>query len=421
MDKQIFELDMGLLIAGAKYQGEFEERLKAIIKEVTDSDGQIILFIDEIHTVIGAGKNSGAMDMAQLLKPALARGQMKTIGATTMAEYRKHIEKDPALERRFQPVLVDEPSIEDATTILRGIKGNYERHHGVKISDAAVVAAVQLSVKYVSDRFLPDKAIDLIDEAAASVKMDLYSAPEEVSNLEKQIKQLEVEKNALSKEDKKNNQNVARISQIEKEIAELSESFQIAKSSWESAKSHVDRIKSIKDEINLLRIQADQALQKSDYSLSAEITYGKIPALEKELVMIDNQIEQAKHDGTLVIDDQVEPEDIARIISRRTGVPASKLIQSDIEKLTHLENYLRERVVGQDHALEAVSNAIRRARSGLNDPHRPLGSFIFMGPTGVGKTELAKALAEYLFDDSKHLIRIDMSEYMEKHAVARLI
>jgi ATP-dependent Clp protease ATP-binding subunit ClpB len=421
MDKQIFELDMGLLIAGAKYQGEFEERLKAIIKEVTDSDGQIILFIDEIHTVIGAGKNSGAMDMAQLLKPALARGQMKTIGATTMAEYRKHIEKDPALERRFQPVLVDEPTIEDATTILRGIKGNYERHHGVKISDAAVVAAVQLSVKYVSDRFLPDKAIDLIDEAAASVKMDLYSAPEEVSKLEKQIKQLEVEKNALSKEDKKNNQNVARISQIEKEIAELSESFQIAKSSWESAKSHVDRIKSIKDEINLLRIQAEQALQKSDYSLSAEITYGKIPTLEKELEMIDNQIEKAKQDGTLVIDDQVEPEDIARIISRRTGVPASKLIQSDIEKLTHLENYLRERVVGQDHALEAVSNAIRRARSGLNDPHRPLGSFIFMGPTGVGKTELAKALAEYLFDDSKHLIRIDMSEYMEKHAVARLI
>lgn len=324
--------------------------MKAIIKEVTDSDGQIILFIDEIHTVIGAGKNSGAMDMAQLLKPALARGQMKTIGATTMAEYRKHIEKDPALERRFQPVLVDEPSVDDAITILRGIKGNYERHHGVKISDAAVVSAVQLSVKYVSDRFLPDKAIDLIDEAAASVKMDLYSAPEAVSKLEKKIKQLEVEKNALLQEDKnnkntKNEKNVVRLEQIDKEIAELSESFHVAKSQWESAKSHVDRIKSIKDEINLLRIQADQALQKSDYALSAEISYGKIPSLEHELLDIDKQIEQAKSDGTLVIDDQVEPEDIARIISRWTGIPTVKLIQSDIEKLSHLEDYLRERVV----------------------------------------------------------------------------
>lgn len=423
MDKQIFELDMGLLIAGAKYQGEFEERLKAIIKEVTESDGQIILFIDEIHTVIGAGKNSGAMDMAQLLKPALARGQMKTIGATTMAEYRKHIEKDPALERRFQPVLVDEPSIDDAITILRWIKANYERHHGVKISDAAVVSAVQLSVKYVSDRFLPDKAIDLIDEAAASVKMNLYSAPEYVSKLEKQSKQLEVEKNALIREDKEwnNQKNSVRIQQIEKELAEIAETYTAQKTQWESAKSLVDRIKSIKDEINVLRITADQALQKSDYTLSAEISYGKIPTLEKELQNIDTQIEQARQDGSLIIDDQVDPEDIASIISRRTGVPASKLIQSDIEKLVHLEEYLRERVVGQDHALEAVSNAIRRARSGLNDPNRPLGSFVFMGPTGVGKTELAKALAEYLFDDSKHLIRIDMSEYMEKHAVARLI
>ena len=419
IDKQIYELDMWLLIAGAKYQWEFEERLKAIIKEATDSDGLIIIFIDEIHTVIGAGKTQGAMDMAQLLKPALARWQMKTIGATTLAEYRKHIEKDPALERRFQPVAIDEPNIEDAITILRGIKWNYERHHGVKISDAAVVAAVELSTKYISDRFLPDKAIDLIDEAGASVKMNLYSAPDHVTKLERQIKQLEVEKNALIREDNKKNEN--RLNNIEKDLAQLQEEYNTVKTSRESTKNLVDRMKSIKDEINSLNIQADQALQRSDYNTSAEITYGKIPALQKELEEVENTVEKAKEDGTLSVDDQVDPEDIAHIISRWTGIPASKLVQSDIDKLLKLEDHLRLRVVGQDHALEIVADAIRRARSGLNDPNKPLGSFIFAWPTWVGKTELAKALAEFMFDDKNHMIRIDMSEYMEKHTVARLI
>lgn len=418
-DRQIFELDMGLLIAGAKYQWEFEERLKAVIKEVTDSDGQIILFIDEIHTVIWAGKTSWAMDMAQLIKPALARWQMKTIWATTLAEYRKHIEKDPALERRFQPVIVDEPSTEDAITILRWIKANYERHHGVKISDAAVVSAVNLSTKYISDRFLPDKAIDLMDEASASVKMNLYSAPEEVSKLEKQIKNLEVEKNALQREDKSHN--TPRLWEIEKILSDLNEQYNAAKSGRESAKSMIDQVKNIKDQINDLTSQAQQAMQRSDYNTSAEITYGKIPALQQELIDIENKIESAKSSWALVIDDEVEPEDIAKIISRWTWIPANKLVQSDMDKLLHLEDYLRHKVLGQDHALEAVSNAIRRARSWLNDPHRPIWSFIFAGPTGVGKTELAKWLAEFLFDSSNNMIRIDMSEYMEKYAISRLI
>jgi ATP-dependent Clp protease ATP-binding subunit ClpB len=417
--KIIYELDMGQLIAWTKYQGEFEERLKAIITEVTWSDGQIILFIDEIHTVIWAGKTQGSMDMAQLLKPALARGQMKTIWATTLAEYRKHIEKDPALERRFQPVTVDEPSAEDAMTILRGIKANYERHHGVNIADAAIVSAVNLSVKYISDRFLPDKAIDLIDEAAASVKMDLYSAPASVTQIATQIKQLEVEKNALNQEDTKKNQK--RIEEIGSILANLNETYHQALTQRESTKSLVDRNKDINEHINKLRIQAEQAMNQSDYALSAEITYGQIPTLQKQLQQIQDQIQDAKDAWTLIIDDTVDSEDIAHIISRRTNIPVNKLLQSDIQKLTGLETYLRQRVVWQDHALQVVSNAIRRARSGLNDPHRPLGSFIFAGPTGVGKTELAKSLAEFVFDDDKHMIRLDMSEYMEKHAVAKLI
>lgn len=419
IDKKVYELDMWLLIAGAKYQWEFEDRLKSIIKEATDSDWQIILFIDEIHTVIWAGKTQWAMDMAQLLKPALARWQMKTIWATTLSEYRKHIEKDPALERRFQPVSVDEPTVEDAISILRGIKSNYERHHGVKISDAAVVSAVDLSVKYISDRFLPDKAIDLIDEAAASVKMNLYSAPEHVVKLEKQIKQLEIEKNALSKEDDKISK--SRIEKIDKEIAQLQEQYLSAKTSRESTKDIVDKVKSIKNEISWLRAQADLATQRSDYNTSAEIIYGKIPQLEKELEKLEDDIEKSKQDWTMSINDQVDPEDIANIISRWTGIPASKLVQSDIDKLLQLEEHLKLRVVWQDHALQVVADAIRRARSWLNDPNRPIWSFIFAWPTWVGKTELAKALAEFMFDDKNHMIRIDMSEYMEKHSVSRLI
>lgn len=418
-DKVIYELDMGQLIAGTKYQGEFEERIKALITEITESDGQIILFIDEIHTVIWAGKTQWAMDMAQLLKPALARGQMKTIGATTLAEYRKHIEKDPALERRFQPVIIDEPSIEDTLTILRGIKSYYERHHGVKITDDALVSAVQLSVKYISDRYLPDKAIDLIDEASASVKMDLYSAPKSVSQIANQIKQLEVEKNALSKEINKKSQK--RLTEIEKLLTNLWESYRQWLTQRESTKSLVDRNKQISDQINQLRIKSEQAMNQWDYALSAEITYGQIPSLQKDLENIQMQMDQAKSSGILMIDDSVDAEDIAQIISRRTNIPATKLLQSDIAKLQWLEEYLTQKVVWQDYAVSVVSNAIRRARSWLNDPYRPLGSFIFAGPTWVGKTELSKALAEFMFDDSKQMIRLDMSEYMEKHSVSKLI
>ncbi len=421
--KKIIELRIGELMAWTQYRGSFEEKLKSIIDTLEKSEGQIILFIDELHTIIWAGKTEGSADMANMLKPALARGKMRVIGATTLSEYRKHIEKDPALERRFQPVIVDEPSVEDATTILRGIKANYERHHGVRITDAAVVAAVELSTRYIADRFLPDKAIDLMDEAAASVKMGIVSEPEELSKLDKEIKQLEIEKQALLRELKedKNNKLQGRINQIDKQVSSLKEEYTALRVSFDTEKELLQQHKSLQEQIAKGEHAAQIAMNNSDYNTSAEITYGQIPVLQKQLEQVKAQIEQAKRSGSLTIKDQVEPEDIAAIVSRRTGIPVNKLIASDREKLTHLENYLKEKVIGQDHAVHAVANAIRRARAGIKDPNRPIGSFIFAGPTGVGKTELAKTLAGFLFDDPKAMIRIDMSEYMEKHAVARLI
>lgn len=422
-DKKIIELDMWSLMAGAKYRGEFEERLKLVLEVLEKSAGQMILFIDEIHTIVGAGKAEGAMDMGNMMKPALARGAIRVIGATTLNEYRKHIEKDPALERRFQPVLVDEPTREDAIAILRGIKANYERHHGVKISDAAVVAAVDLGIKYIADRYMPDKAIDLIDEASASVKMWIVSEPEEMTKLYRQIRQLEIEKQALSIEikEKKNDKKEQRVTAIEQQLAVSQEEYASFKAERERERWLVVKQKELKEQIAQAEHEAEVALGQSDYNKVAELKYSRIPALQKELTWLEEDIEKAREEWNLLIKDQVDPSDIAAIISKRTGIPVSKLIESDREKLTHLEDHLRERVVGQDHAVEAVANAIRRARAGINDPKRPLGSFIFAGPTGVGKTELAKSLAEFLFDDEKSMIRIDMSEYMEKHAVAKLI
>ncbi|MFD0999833.1 ATP-dependent chaperone ClpB [Ohtaekwangia kribbensis] len=415
-DKILVSLDMGLLVAGAKYKGEFEERLKAVIKEVTDSNGQIILFIDEIHTLIGAGGGGeGAMDAANLLKPALARGELHAIGATTLKEYQKYIEKDKALERRFQSVMVDEPSVEDSISILRGIKDKYELHHGVRIKDDAVIASVELSSRYISDRFLPDKAIDLMDEAASKLRLEMDSLPEELDELNRKIMQLEIEREAIRREKDREKEAI-----LSKEIAELSEQRNSLKAKWESEKEVVHGIQKEKENIDKLKFEAEQAEKAGDYGKVAEIRYGKITEAEKHLNDFQLKMKEMQGEKTL-LKEEVDSEDIAEVVAKWTGIPVSKMLQSEREKLLHLEEELSKRVAGQEEAIQALSDAVRRSRAGLQDPKRPIGSFIFMGTTGVGKTELSKALAEYLFDDENSMVRIDMSEYQERHSVSRLI
>jgi ATP-dependent Clp protease ATP-binding subunit ClpB len=414
--KQIYSLDMGSLIAGAKYKGEFEERLKAVIKEVTSADGEIVLFIDEIHTLVGAGgSGEGAMDAANILKPALARGELKAIGATTLAEYQKYIEKDKALERRFQKVLVDEPSAEDAISILRGIKEKYEVHHKVRIKDEAVIAAVELSQRYISDRFLPDKAIDLMDESAAKLRLEIDSVPEELDEIERKIMQLEIEREAIKRE-----KDEKKLSVLNKEIANLSEERNQMKAKWQEEKAVVDGIQTKKKEIEAFRMEADRAERAGDFGKVAEIRYGKIKEAEEQLEKLKVELLERQANSSLV-KEEVTSEDIAEVVSKWTGIPVQSMLQSEREKLLNLEDELHNRVVGQDDAIGAISDAIRRSRAGLSDPKKPIGSFIFLGTTGVGKTELAKALAEYLFNKDDALVRIDMSEYQEKHTVSRLI
>ena len=413
--KTIVSLDMGLLVAGAKYKGEFEERLKAVIKEVTDSEGEIILFIDEIHTLIGAGGGEGAMDAANLLKPALARGELHAIGATTLKEYQKYIEKDKALERRFQAVTIDEPSPEDAISILRGIKDKYELHHGVRIKDDAIIAAVQLSYRYLTERFLPDKAIDLIDEAAAKLRIEMDSMPAELDELQRKIMQLEIEREAIRRENDKTKE-----TDLSKNIAELTEKRDILKAKWENEKSIIKNITTQKEKIDQLKVQAEQAEREFDYGKVAEIRYGKLVEAEKQLKIFQQEAEKLKQNSPL-LKEEVDQEDIAEIVAKWTGIPLTKMLQSEREKLLHLEEELGKRVAGQEEAISAIANAVRRSRAGLQDPKRPIGSFIFLGTTGVGKTELAKALAEFLFNDEHAMVRIDMSEYQERHAVSRLI
>jgi len=414
--KTLISLDMGLLVAGAKYKGEFEERLKAVIKEVTDSEGEIILFIDEIHTLIGAGGGGeGAMDAANLLKPALARGELHAIGATTLKEYQKYIEKDKALERRFQSVLVDEPDAADAISILRGIKDKYELHHGVRIKDDAVISAVELSQRYISDRFLPDKAIDLMDEAAAKLRMEIDSLPQELDELNRRIMQLEIEREAIRREKNKDKESV-----LSKEIAELSEKRQSVKAKWESEKAVIMGIRREKENLDKLKLEAEQAERSGDYGKVAEIRYGKMGEAEEKLASFQRQLTEMQQ-GSALLKEEVDAEDIAAVVAKWTGIPLSKMIQSEREKLLHLEDELGRRVAGQREAITALSDAVRRSRAGLQDPKKPIGSFIFLGTTGVGKTELAKALAEYLFNDDNAMVRIDMSEYQERHAVSRLV
>ena len=415
-DKEIFALDMGALIAGAKYQGEFEERLKSVVKEVIASEGNIFLFIDEIHTLIGAGKSQGAMDAANILKPALARGELRAIGATTLDEYQKYFEKDKALERRFQKVMVDEPSEEDAISILRGLKERYETYHKVAITDDAIVAAVQLSTRYITDRHLPDKAIDLIDEAAARLRLEMNSMPEELEVVERKIRQLEIERAAMEREKDK-----SKLAKIEEELANLQEQRRELKAKWEEERGLITQIQELKEELEQLKLDAQRLEREGNFSAVAEIRYGKVPEVEAKLDALNKELQELQERGELLVKDEVDAEDIAEIVARWTGIPVSRMLQSEREKLLRLEEELHKRVVGQDEAVQAVADAIRRSRTGLANENRPIGSFLFLGTTGVGKTELAKALAEFLFNDENMMTRIDMSEYQERHAVSRLV
>ena len=418
-DRTLISLDMGALIAGAKYRGEFEARLKAVLKEVTESAGQIVLFIDDILTVVGAVAAQGAMDAGNLLKPMLARGELRCIGATTLDEYRQHIEKDAALERRFQQVYVDQPSVADTVSILRGLKERYEVHHGVKIADGALVAAASLSTRYISDRFLPDKAIDLVDEAAAKLKMEITSKPEELDEVDRRILQMEMERLSLQKES--DPASVDRLEKLEKELADLKEEQGELSAQWQAEKDTIGKVQTIKEEIDRLNVEVEQAERAAELNKAAELKYGKLPELQKQLADAEQAISESQTSGKTLLREEVTESDIAEIISKWTGIPLSKLVESEMQKLLHLEDELHERVIGQDEAVTAVADSIQRSRAGLADPDRPMASFIFLGPTGVGKTELAKALASYLFDTADAMVRIDMSEYMEKHAVSRLV
>jgi ATP-dependent Clp protease ATP-binding subunit ClpB len=416
--KKLVALDLAALVAGAKFRGEFEDRLKAVLKEISEAEGQIILFIDELHTLVGAGAAEGSMDASNMLKPALARGELRAIGATTLNEYKKYIEKDPALERRFQPVLVNEPTVEDTIAILRGLKDRYEVHHGVRIKDAAILAAATLSHRYISDRFLPDKAIDLIDEAAASLRMQIDSLPTEIDEIERRILQLEIERQALLKETDRHS--MERRAQIDKELAKLREDSSARKARWQAEKEAISKIRKLKEQIEQLKAEADRYERAGELAKVAEIRYGKIAQVEREAQQAQERF-AAMQKGARILKEEVDEEDIAKLVSKWTGIPVGRLLEGEAQKLVHMEKRLRQRVVGQDDALARVANAVRRSRAGLSDSKRPIGSFIFLGPTGVGKTELARALAEFLFDDEKLMIRIDMSEYMEKHTVSRLI
>ncbi len=418
-DRRIIALDMGALIAGAKFRGEFEERLKAVLKEVAERQGEVILFIDEIHTMVGAGAAQGSMDASNMLKPALARGELHCIGATTIDEYRKYIEKDTALERRFQPVMVNESSVEDTIAILRGLKEKYEVHHGVRIKDSSIIAASTLSQRYITDRFLPDKAIDLIDESAAKLRIEIDSLPADIDELERRSMQLEIEQEALKKET--DPASIERLEKIKQDLADLREQSDLLKARWQQEKGIIQKIRDIKERIDQLRIDAERFQREGDLNKVAEILYGEVPKLEKELKEEQSRIKKLQKDGTSMLKEEVDADDIADIISKWTGIPVSKLLEGEKEKLVHMENRLSQRIIGQEKAIQAVSNAVRRARAGLQDRARPIGSFIFLGPTGVGKTELARTLAEFMFDTEQAIIRMDMSEYMERHSVARLI
>jgi ATP-dependent Clp protease ATP-binding subunit ClpB len=417
-NKRLVALDLGAMLAGAKYRGEFEDRLKAVLKEIENAQGQIILFIDELHTLVGAGAAEGAIDASNMLKPALARGELRCVGATTLAEYQKHIEKDAALERRFQQIYVGEPSVEDTIAILRGLKERYEVHHGVRIKDSAIVAAATLSNRYITDRFLPDKAIDLIDEAASRLRIEIDSLPQEIDQLEREIIQLEIERQALQREEDEKSK--TRLREIEQRIADLKEKSSGMKAKWQSEKEAIDHIRSAKAELEQLRFQLDQARNAGDLARASEIQYGRIPELQRKLKGDQDKLSNFQQDGVM-LKEEVDEEDVAEVVAKWTGIPVSRMLEGEMQKLVTMENRLGNRVIGQEEALAAVANAVRRARAGLQDPNRPIGSFIFLGPTGVGKTETARALAEFLFDDERAMVRLDMSEYMEKHAVARMI